>query len=338
GGAIVAAPATGTAAGDGGVDGGGGGGGSKAAKKRKAAGSGSAQQLPLLGSESVAGEVAGVSETPAEATAAAAWATKGTTGMTTGTAAAAAATTAAALVLPPPPQQPSGVNSSGNNSSGRKAVKLTFALSGFSSTERGQVAATLKQLRLPYIPINNEWDPRINALLAPSLKRSDKTVCAMAAGAWLLRADYLHAYLDLGTGQQQQQNSSGGGAGAAAGTGRAWLDPAAYELRECEDGPSVISTGAPAHWRQRAAARASSSTGTVTSSSGTSGRGGGAFSGLRLFIPPGLPAPLDSATLGRMLAAGGGVAVTAKAGGSAAALAAAARGCHAGVVPPEFKQ
>ncbi|GLI59394.1 hypothetical protein VaNZ11_001260 [Volvox africanus] len=187
-----------------------------------------------------------------------------------------------------------------------KSRKLVFALSGFTAEERARYAATLKALHLPYVPVNNDWDPRINALLAPSLKRSDKTVCAMAAGAWLLRADYLSACQGLAE-RESGETTVGPGTGVA---------PEDFELHECEDGPAVISTGAPTHWRKRLAAR------------GALGR---AFSGLRVLIPPGLPPPLDSATMARMLGAGGGVAMV-KSGPSAA------KGCHLGVVPPGFKQ
>ncbi|GLC76168.1 hypothetical protein PLESTF_001745400 [Pleodorina starrii] len=207
-------------------------------------------------------------------------------------------------------QQPGGTQRP--HGRGASGPKLVFALSGFNAEERARYGATLKALHLSYVPINNDWDPRINALLAPSLKRSDKTVCAMAAGAWLLRADYLAA-------SQAQAQGQGGVSQRepAAGLSADVVDPEDFELHECEDGPSVISTGAPAHWRRRLAARGPAA--------------GRAFSGLRVLVPPGLLPPLDSATLARMLTAGGGVAVV-KAGPSAA------KGCHVGVVPPGCKQ
>ncbi|GIL97312.1 hypothetical protein Vretimale_2791 [Volvox reticuliferus] len=211
-----------------------------------------------------------------------------------------------AVTQPGASQRPHGRAGGGCTSPLGMGRKLVFALSGFTADERARYGATLKALHLPYVPVNNDWDPRINALLAPSLKRSDKTVCAMAAGAWLLRANYLSACQGL-------TEREAGGTIKGSGTGVA---PEDFELHECEDGPAVISTGAPAHWRKRLAAR---------------GAGGRAFSGLRVLIPPGLPPPLDSATLARMLGAGGGVAVV-KSGPSAA------KGCHVGVVPPGFKQ
>lgn len=102
---------------------------------------------------------------------------------------------------------------------------------------------------VPCPAVNKEWDTRINALLAPCLKRSDKTVCAMAAGAWMLREDYLAA---CARGHQP-----GHGHAAAA------VDPAPFELSDCKDGESYISTGTEpkgmgsrkGRWRCRSAAR-----------------------------------------------------------------------------------
>jgi hypothetical protein len=52
----------------------------------------------------------------------------------------------------------------------------------------------------------------------------------MAAGAWLLRADYLAAC--------QAAREAGGGNGSLGP-----VSPEEYELQECEDGAAVISTG-----------------------------------------------------------------------------------------------
>ncbi|KXZ51614.1 hypothetical protein GPECTOR_12g578 [Gonium pectorale] len=258
----------------------------KARGRKRSSGEGGprAKQTPQVASQEPAGQ-------PPAGTARAAGGSQGAAGplVTEGPAAAATGNAAAAVV---------------------RHTKLVFALSGFSAEDRGRYGGLLKSLRMTYVPLNNDWDARINALLAPALKRSDKTVCAMASGAWLLRAEYLSAC--------QRAAAAGGGSGGDGG-GPGGVNPEEYELQDCEDGASVISSGAPAHWRRRAVSRGG-------------GPSGLAFSGLRLLVPPGLPPPLDSATLGRMLAAGGGVAVV------KAATAANAKGCHAGIVPAGCKQ
>ncbi|KAG2455045.1 hypothetical protein HYH02_000870 [Chlamydomonas schloesseri] len=249
----------------------------------------------------------------------------------------------AGTVSPPALKVPATAAAAGGGGAGGCAAdpgQLTYALSGFSRSEdRAQYGNLLTKLGLTYIGAQG-WDPRITALLAPSLKRSDKSVCAMAAGAWLLNTDFLHA---LQRQQQGQKAAGGGGAAAAAaaaasegggaaggggGGGGGALKLEGYELSKCEDGPAVISEGAPAHWRRRCAAR-----------------GGGAdaraFAGVALLVPEGLAKPLDTSTLDCMLTAGGGRCVPYRAGTGAAASgagdAAARAGCQAAVVPAGCK-
>ena len=82
-----------------------------------------------------------------------------------------------------------------------------------------------------------EWDPSIEALLTGN-KRSEKVVCALAAGAWLLRPDYLAA-------------CQGAGA-AAAGGGQQGVDPRPYEISGGPGGnitnisPGRLAWGSPA--------------------------------------------------------------------------------------------
>eukprot|EP00198_Chlamydomonas_reinhardtii_P008102 XP_001697439.1 predicted protein [Chlamydomonas reinhardtii] len=170
-----------------------------------------------------------------------------------------------------------GTSEAGVGAGAGSLCELTFALSGFSRSEdRTKYGNLLTKLGLTYVGANG-WDPRITALLAPSLKRSDKTVCAMAAGAWLLTTDYLTALQ-----RNQQAGAGGGGAGGAGGGGgggAGGMDLQSYEHSKCEDGPGIISEGAPAHWRMRCVARGC-------------GAGARAFAGMSLLVPEGLAKPL----------------------------------------------
>ena len=60
-----------------------------------------------------------------------------------------------------------------------------FMLSGISSEDRAHIKRNLSLLKGRVI-VSGEWEPSATAVLMRGLRRSDKVVCAMAAGCWLL--------------------------------------------------------------------------------------------------------------------------------------------------------
>eukprot|EP00873_Tetraselmis_striata_P021958 jgi/Tetstr1/442222/TSEL_003178.t1 len=111
------------------------------------------------------------------------------------------------------------------------------------------------------------WEHEVTHLVAPSLRRMEKTVAAMATGAWLLSAAFLDSSLMEGR----------------------VLDEESFELSKCDPAAKgAISDGAPRHWRTR-----------------RQRCGAGAFHGLRVvFYGKGFSPTAD--TLTRIIEAGEG--------------------------------
>ena len=66
-----------------------------------------------------------------------------------------------------------------------RTPSLVFMLSGIPSDERASVKKQLGLLK-GRVVVSGEWEPGVKAVLMRGLRRSDKVVCAMAAGCWLL--------------------------------------------------------------------------------------------------------------------------------------------------------
>ncbi|KAJ9516946.1 hypothetical protein QJQ45_027407 [Haematococcus lacustris] len=162
---------------------------------------------------------------------------------------------------------------------------MVVAFSGMSSEERKQAAGALKRIRIRCLQ-GPSWEPCVTAILLPAMKRTDKVICGLAAGNWLLDSTrYLKACTSASS----------------------WVPPAAYEHQgghepqgQGEPG-GRLEPGAAPHWRQH---RVST--------------GSGAFAGLRVVLLGSLPPPLDRAAVQLMLQAGGGEVMAVA--GTAAAL------------------
>ncbi|KAL6749002.1 hypothetical protein V8C86DRAFT_2862130, partial [Haematococcus lacustris] len=162
---------------------------------------------------------------------------------------------------------------------------MVVAFSGMSSEERKQAAGALKRIRIRCLQ-GPSWEPCVTTILLPAMKRTDKVICGLAAGNWLLDSTrYLKACTSASS----------------------WVPPAAYEHQgghepqgQGEPG-GRLEPGAAPHWRQH---RVST--------------GSGAFAGLRVVLLGSLPPPLDRAAVQLMLQAGGGEVMAVA--GTAAAL------------------
>ncbi|KAJ9516749.1 hypothetical protein QJQ45_027159, partial [Haematococcus lacustris] len=162
---------------------------------------------------------------------------------------------------------------------------MVVAFSGMSSEERKQAAGALKGIRIRCLQ-GPSWEPCVTAILLPAMKRTDKVICGLAAGNWLLDSTrYLKACTSASS----------------------WVPPAAYEHQGGHEPQGLgepggrLEPGAAPHWRQH---RVST--------------GSGAFAGLRVVLLGSLPPPLDRAAVQLMLQAGGGEVMAVA--GTAAAL------------------
>jgi hypothetical protein len=69
---------------------------------------------------------------------------------------------------------------------------------------------------------SHDWEPGMTHVVLPFLKRSDKAMCAMAAGAWLLREAWLRDSKSAGKlvgTEEYELESSGGGGGTIISNG-----------------------------------------------------------------------------------------------------------------------
>ena len=187
-----------------------------------------------------------------------------------------AAPAAPAVAAPPSPRRPS--------TAPRPSRRPFFAVGGLHSADAAAAVASLRRLGVTAEggAAAHAWRTGTTHVLEPTLRRSLKTLAAMAAGAWVLDARY---------------------AADSAAAGRL-LPEGRYEL--VADSGGRISRRAPAHWRRRAAADG----------------GGGAFAGLTAAVLPGVApkgAHPNKEDLEAVLSAGGATLVDASAAATAGA-------------------
>lgn len=116
-------------------------------------------------------------------------------------------------------------------SSRPSSARPFFAVGGLHSAEAAAAVASLRRLGASAEggPAAARWRSRTTHVLEPRLRRSARTLAALAAGAWLLDSGY---------------------AAACAAAGRL-LPEAPHEL--VTDPSGRVARRAPAHWRRRAA-------------------------------------------------------------------------------------
>ncbi|GMH35602.1 hypothetical protein BSKO_03470 [Bryopsis sp. KO-2023] len=137
------------------------------------------------------------------------------------------------------PASPEPHNKSKGGSKQQKKTKnpegdsedLLFAVSGMEGEERTHMQVSLKKLGVR-VSSGVSRDPHIydfgtTHIISSELRRNEKTMCAMAAGNWVLSSDYVKSCRGAGD----------------------LVDEESFELSKTRNG--VISEGAPAHWRNR---------------------------------------------------------------------------------------
>ena len=187
-----------------------------------------------------------------------------------------AAPAAPAVAPAPSPRRPS--------TAPRQNRRPFFAVGGLHSADAAAAVASLRRLGVTAEggAAAHAWRTGTTHVLEPTLRRSLKTLAAMAAGAWVLDARY---------------------AADSAAAGRL-LPEGRYELVAAAGGR--VARRAPAHWRRRASADG----------------GGGAFAGLTAAVLPAVApkgAHPNKEDLEAVLAAGGATLVDASAAATAGA-------------------
>eukprot|EP00798_Chlamydomonas_sp_ICE-L_P030054 gene30054-35025_t len=93
------------------------------------------------------------------------------------------------------------------------ALVGVFALSGLVKEEREKRGGQLSRLRAKHWN-KGEWDPKVTHIIMPTLARTDKVLCGMAAGNWLLDISFLE---DSTPRHWRVRKALSGGLGAFAG-------------------------------------------------------------------------------------------------------------------------
>ena len=93
------------------------------------------------------------------------------------------------------------------------ALVVQVGLTGMHSDERSKCAALLRKLKVdPQQPqkvkfssTNHDWQAGTTHLVAEALKRNEKTLCGMAAGAWLVGVGWLEAAAEAGAVKEVEE-------------------------------------------------------------------------------------------------------------------------------------
>jgi hypothetical protein len=185
-------------------------------------------------------------------------------------------------------------------------TRPSFVVGGLHTAEAAAVVAALRRLGVSAEggAAAARWRRGTTHLVEPRLRRTAKTLAAMASGAWVLGTGYVDACVKAGRLVPEEAHELlGAGSGGGGGNGPA------------------IAPRAVRHWRERAAAAG----------------GAGAFAGLRVAILPGLApagARPDRDDLVRIVEAGGGLVVAAGGGGGSAGAPAPSPAPDLAIVPP----
>ncbi|KAL3139869.1 hypothetical protein ABBQ38_004164 [Trebouxia sp. C0009 RCD-2024] len=112
--------------------------------------------------------------------------------------------------------------------SGSKKARVMIALGSMHSREQQAYSIKLAKIGVACVSHTQcpRWKPGITHVVLPSLVRSVKSLAGMAAGRWVLHADFIEA----------------------SASAEALVDPEEYEL---DNGTALVSPHAPRHWRQR---------------------------------------------------------------------------------------
>ncbi|KAL3154240.1 hypothetical protein ABBQ32_013740 [Trebouxia sp. C0010 RCD-2024] len=112
--------------------------------------------------------------------------------------------------------------------SGSKKARVMIALGSMHSCEQQAYSSKLAKIGVACVSHTQcpKWKPGITHVVLPSLVRSVKSLAGMAAGRWVLHADFIDA----------------------SASAEALVDPEEYEL---DNGTALVSPHAPRHWRQR---------------------------------------------------------------------------------------
>jgi hypothetical protein len=104
------------------------------------------------------------------------------------------------------PQQLSKQAADETAAAGDAPLVVQVGLTGMHSEERSKWAALLRKLKVDpqqpqkvkYSSTTHDWQAGTTHLVAESLKRNEKTLCGMAAGAWLVGVGWLEAAAEAG--------------------------------------------------------------------------------------------------------------------------------------------